>query len=137
MGNFTEELPPTTTVPLSTSMSGLTKEILVRSDGNSSLLASVDGQVWVIMICCDKEYNPQCNSLIMAQVTGHVSTSSSVEVYGTQGRRHNDDEIIGIVIGILATLILLLFILMVIIIIRQKRAKFLNQRTAKVRPYYL
>ena len=88
----------------------MVKEILVNADGNRSSAVAVDGHV-----------------------TKDSSTSSTVEVYGSKGRRHNDDEIIGIVIGILATLILLLFILMVIIIIRQKRAKFLsNMRTVKV-----
>ena len=51
----------------------------------------------------------------------------------TKGKKHNDDEIIGIVIGILATLILLLFILMIAIIIRQKRGKlYNNHRPVKV-----
>ena len=51
----------------------------------------------------------------------------------TKGKKHNDDEIIGIVIGILATLILLLFILMIAIIIRQKRGKLYgNHRPVKV-----
>ncbi len=53
-------------------------------------------------------------------------------MYGSHGKKKNDDEIIGIVIGILATLILLLFILMIIIIIRQKRGKLLaSHRAAK------
>lgn len=55
-----------------------------------------------------------------------------MEIPGARGKKNMDDEIIGIVIGILATLILLLFILMIIIIIRQKRGKFYNNRSAKV-----
>ena len=63
--------------------------------------------------------------------TGLPGSTEKVEI--TKGKKHNDDEIIGIVIGILATLILLLFILMIAIIIRQKRGKlYNNHRPVKV-----
>ena len=68
---------------------------------------------------------------LFSDPTAKTSTGSSVEVYNTKNRRKSDDEIIGMVIGILATLILLLFICMVIIIIRQRRGKLLKSR-AKV-----
>ena len=66
-----------------------------------------------------------------SDTTGLPDTTERVEM--TKGKKHNDDEIIGIVIGILATLILLLFILMIAIIIRQKRGKlYNNHRPVKV-----